>query len=187
VTQQLREPMLAANAVVAEHSAKSASAESVLLATAARYCPPAENFAATPPTGFDFEAGALFEAIVESAFLVANADGLFDDVERRAFTQVVREASGHRVSVRQIEAIVLDLQTLLEEDGFDKRYRRLATTITKHAHRRESLLVAALLAEVSDGVSERERQVLECLAQAFELPVSMVDEALGEVRRHLSG
>lgn len=161
--------------------------ESVLLATAARYCPTVESFTVTPPTGFDFEAGALFEAIVESAFLVANADGHFDDVERQAFTQVVREASGKRVSERQIAAIVLDLTQQLQDDGLERRCKQLRSIITKHVHRREALLVATFLAEVSAGVSESERRVLEVLAQAFELPSTMVDEALTEVRKSLAG
>ena len=47
---------------------------------------------ATVPTGFDPVAVALFEAIVEGAFLVAFADGVFDDEERKTFERVVAPA-----------------------------------------------------------------------------------------------
>ena len=47
---------------------------------------------ATIPTGFDPNAAALFESIVESAYLVATADNVFDDAEREAFRTVVLEA-----------------------------------------------------------------------------------------------
>jgi hypothetical protein len=39
----------------------------------------------TVPTGFDPQAAALFEAMVESAYLVATADGEFDAAERSTF------------------------------------------------------------------------------------------------------
>ena len=185
VTRQLREPMVRADGNQG-NGFSSETVESVLLATAARYCPPASDFASTPPTGFDVEAGALFEAIVESAFLVANADGKFDEVERQAFTKVVVEASERRVTARQVEAIVMDLTTQLDDDGFDKRVARLASSITKQAHRREALLIAALIAWVSAGVSAVERRALEQMAKAFELPSRVVDEALEEVRRSLA-
>jgi tellurite resistance protein len=186
VTKQLKGPVTCDDQVVSAALSLETAAESVLLASAARYCPPANDSVVTPPTGFDFEAGVLFEAVVESAFLVANADGHFDDVERRAFSQVVLEASGRRVSVRQIEAIVTDLSLQLEQDGLSKRVVRLATTITKHAHRREALLISVLLAEISSGISDSERRVLLLLAQSFELPPTMLDELLTEVRRSLT-
>lgn len=186
VTRHLAQPVACDSVVPAAVPVDAPSTESVLLATAARYCPPAGNFALTPPTGFDFEAGTLFEAIIESAFIVANADGTFDDVELRAFTEVVLEASGRRVAARQIEAIVLDLATQFADDGLERRLGYLSHAITKHAHRREVLLIAALIAEVSAGVNADERRVLEQLADAFELPPSMVDESLAQVRQSLT-
>src|SRR5260370_7838344 len=48
----------------------------------------------TIPTGFDPQAAALFEAIVEAAYLTATADGVLDDSEREAFPQVVIDACG---------------------------------------------------------------------------------------------
>jgi tellurite resistance protein len=48
----------------------------------------------TQPTGFDPEAARLFEAIVESAYLVATADGHFDSAEQVAFQQVVLAGCG---------------------------------------------------------------------------------------------
>jgi tellurite resistance protein len=141
----------------------------------------------TPPSGFDVEAGALFEAIVESAFLVANADGNFDAAERRAFTQVVLEASEHRVSPKQVDAIVSDLSLQLEQDGFEKRARVLSSAISRREHRFEALTIAALLAEVSSGVSSVERQALEVLAKGFDISRETLDELLVTVQKSLSG
>src|SRR5580692_1127932 len=51
----------------------------------------------TRPTGFDPAAAALFESIVEGAFLVAHADGIFDDSERKMFEKIVTGACGGAV------------------------------------------------------------------------------------------
>lgn len=175
-------------AEVAASDASGAQAvrrESVLAATAARYSAADAAFSVTPPTGFDPEAAALFEAIVETAFLVANADGEFDDKERDAFTFVVREAAERRVSERQLNAIVLDLSTQLTDDGIERRVEHLGRAIARPSDRQEALRIAALLALASAGVSEVERQILERLAAVWELPVAAVDKALSEAEKTL--
>jgi len=64
---------------------------------------------ATIPTGFDPLAASLFEAVVEAAFLVAKADGVFDDAERRAFEAVVTEACQDTVQPASLHALVNEL------------------------------------------------------------------------------
>jgi tellurite resistance protein len=140
---------------------------------------------ATVPTGFDPRAVALFEAIVEGAFLVANADGVFDDEERRAFERVVVAACGERVAPSQIAALVADLGDQLEEDGIDRRIDIIARVLTKKEHARELLRVAALLAYVSDDVSPVEREALGKLAHRCGIEVGEVDTALADVREAL--
>jgi tellurite resistance protein len=137
---------------------------------------------ATVPTGFDPLAVALFEAIVEGAFLVANADGVFDDEERRTFERVVVEACGETVAPQQIAALVSDLGDQLEEDGADRRIEMIARSITKKEHAREILRVAALLAYVSEDVSPVEREVLGKLARQCGIDVGEVDTALAEAK-----
>src|SRR5579859_7685208 len=106
---------------------------SILSLAAASYgARPSED--ATVPTVFDPVAVALFEAIVEGAFLVANADGVFDDDERRTFERVVVAACGGTVAAQQIGALVSDLQDQLVEDGIDRRVEALASVITKREH-----------------------------------------------------
>src|SRR4051812_45482318 len=63
----------------------------------------------TVPTGFDAKAAALFESIVEGAYLVASADGVFDDEERAAFERIVTAACGGAVPPRHIADLVSDL------------------------------------------------------------------------------
>src|ERR1700761_3272195 len=95
----------AAHAARAQGPALSAS---LLSLSAASYGSRPSGDATVPP-GFDPMAVALFEAIVEGAYLVANADGHFDDRERSAFERVVLAACGGTVPPGHIAALVGDL------------------------------------------------------------------------------
>ncbi|MFO0571526.1 MAG: tellurite resistance TerB family protein [Polyangiaceae bacterium] len=134
----------------------------------------------TQPTGFDPEAAALFEAVVESAYLVAHADGEFDAAERTAFEQVVVTACQGAVAEGQVHALIEDLSDLLGEDGLDKRIEMVARSISKVDHQQEVLRVAALIAQVSGGVSDVERGVLTALQKAFGLDDAALGRALRE-------
>jgi tellurite resistance protein len=140
----------------------------------------------TIPTGFDPQAAALFEAIVEAAYLVATADGVLDDSEREAFVQVVIEACGGAVDQNMVHNLLADLGHQLEEDGLGCRIEGLGRTVTKLEHQRELLRVAGLLAHVSGGVSGAERDILGKLAAAFHLDTSEVDAALVAVKSALA-
>jgi len=141
---------------------------------------------ATPPTGFDPAAAALFEALVEGAYLVANADGVFDDDERRAFEAVVLHATQKHIDPSQLSALLADLAEQLTEDGVDKRVQCVASTISKPEHQHEVLRVSALIAYISGGVSEVERNAMLLLAHAFHLGDAEVDTAIEEAKRALS-
>jgi tellurite resistance protein len=154
---------------------------SILASTANLYgARPESDDPAEPPT-FDPAAAALFEAIVEAAYLVANADGVFDQTEQAAFREVVCAACGQAIPESQLGAILADLEQQLEDDGMDKRVRMVARTIATPEHAREVLRVAALIAHISEGVSEVEREVMLKLAGEFELGSDELDAALREV------
>src|SRR5262245_42232833 len=148
--------------------------ESILVAAATSYGAKSPDDL-TQPTGFDPEAARLFEAIVESAYLVANADGEFDDTERQAFEHVVVAACEGKVGEMKIAALLSDLAEQLEEDGTDKRVQMVTKGITRSDHAREVLRVAALLAHVSGGVSPAERALVEKLAAALGLDTAATD------------
>lgn len=142
---------------------------------------------ATVPTGFDPQAVALFETIVEGAYLVATADGEFDDAERKAFERVVVSACGGMVTSKQISGLLSDLKDQLDEDGVDRRVERLAAAVPKRDHAVEVLRIAALLADASDGVSQVERDMLQRIATGCKLETSEVDRAIADVRGALAG
>jgi tellurite resistance protein len=140
----------------------------------------------TIPTGFDPVAVVLFETIVEGAYLVANADGLFDDEERRVFEHIVVEACGGAVASQQITALVASLHGQLRRDGVDRRIENLAKSVSKREHAQEVLRMAALIGQASDGVSAVEHDVLTKIATDCGLEARDVDAALSEVKRALA-
>ncbi len=153
---------------------------SILSLAAASYgARPSED--ATVPTGFDPLAVALFEAIVEGAFLVATADGVFDDDERRVFERVVIAACGGTVPPPHISALISDLTDQVAEDGVDRRLAAVASVVTKKEHAREVLRIAALLAQTTNDVSQVERDVLSRLATRCGLEPGEVDQAIDDV------
>jgi tellurite resistance protein len=168
------------------YSAAEGARSSLLSIAASSYGWKSENDDVTQPTGFDPDAARLFEAVVEGAFLVANADGEFDDTEQAAFQHVVVTACGGAVAERQVAALLADLHDQLGEDGMDKRVQMVARTVTREDHAREVLRVSALLAHVSGGVSDVEREVLDKLATEFELSGAAVDRALEEAAQALN-
>lgn len=142
---------------------------------------------ATVPTGFDPKAVALFEAIVEGAYLVASADGVFDEAERQTFERVVVEACGGIVTRSQIADLIADLADQLAEDGLDGRTKAIgAAAGKKRDHAFEVLRIAALLAQTSGDVSGVERDVLTKIAAASGLEEAAVDQALADVRAALA-
>lgn len=141
----------------------------------------------TQPTGFDPEAARLFEALVESAYLVASADGECDPAEESVIERVVLAACAGRVGERQVRRLVADLREQLAEDGIDKRIEMVGRTVQKPEHAHEVLRVAALLASVSGGVSAVERDVLGRLAKRLGVGRSGLDRALSEVSSVLGG
>jgi tellurite resistance protein len=170
---------------LADDSRAPASSDSILSLAAASYgAKPHED--ATVPTGFDPIAVALFEAIVEGAYLVAAADGVVDEAERREFERVVVAACGGAVAPKSVADLVADLADQLGEDGLDRRIAALAERVSRRAHAFEVLRIAALLAQASDNVSDVERSVMTRIAKACGLEASDVDVALEDVRQALA-
>jgi tellurite resistance protein len=170
-------------AKVASKSASDGGGQpvSILTLAAASYgARPSDE--ATVPTGFDPQACALFESIVEGAYLVASADGVIDEEERKMFEKLVTTACGGAVAPPAIHALVADLADQLGQDGLDRRVQAVAEQVQRPEHCREVLRIAALLAQVSESVSDVERGVLVKIASACGMQPGDVDKALVEAQ-----
>jgi hypothetical protein len=111
---------------------------------------------------------------------VANSDDDFDPEEQAAFEAVVVNACNNLVQPAQLGALLADLRESLLEDGIEKRTRMVARTIVRLDHQIEVLRIAALMAQISGGVSEQERAVLEQLREGFNLEEEALAGAMAE-------
>jgi tellurite resistance protein len=169
---------------VGDDSARPSDRSILMLSAAAYGSRPTDE--STVPTGFDPFAAALFESIVEGAYLVATADGVFDEEERRTFERIVTAACGGAVPPSHVSDLVADLADQLGEDGLDRRIARLAEGVHREEQAIEVLRIAALIAQVSDDVSEVEHSVLTKIASACRLGEGAVESALTDVRASLA-
>ena len=159
--------------------------KSILSQAAASYARKPDGAEATIPTGFDPLAASLFEAVIEAAFLVANADGDFDVTERDTFEKVFHEACHNTVQRGDVSALVADLEDQLQEDGLDRRLEMVASVVRTDEQKQEVLRIAALMAHISGGVDATERHVLDQLAAKFGLDPSIVAHAVDQAGRAL--
>jgi tellurite resistance protein len=160
------------------------SQKSILSQAAASFAnrPDAES---TIPTGFDPLAASLFEAVIEASFLVANADGVFDETERQTFEKVVAEACQNTVRPASLHGLVSDLVDQLEEDGVEQRIKWVSAVVSSDEHKQEVLRIAALMAHISGGVDQSERDVMSKLAGGFGLTEDAVDLAIEQAKAAL--
>lgn len=163
----------------------TASQKSILSQAASSYARKPQGAEQTIPTGFDPVAASLFEAVVEASFLVANADGEFDETERQTFEQVVAEACQNTVQRSELSALVSDLQDQLQEDGMEARVDMVSNVIRNDEHALEVLRIAALMAYISGGVDDTERAVMVKLSGQLGLPDDTVDQAIEQAKTAL--
>lgn len=136
----------------------------------------------THPSGFDPRGAALFEAIVESAYLVATADGHFDDEEQQLFQHIVLTTCAGTLTRQQVETLVFALRERSLMQGRPARMLAVVQAVNWCGNAGEVLRLAALMAEASGGVSDEEHAVLDELSRRFALSPHVLAEALEEAR-----
>ena len=141
---------------------------------------------ATLPTGFDERAARLFEAILESAYLVAVADGTFDEEESSVFAHIVALASAGSVPREALGMLIEEFRAELEREGIDARIASIAKALRNPEQAEEVLRVATLLGIASDGLADEEVAVLQKLALACSLPAAAVEAAIARAQAVLA-
>ncbi len=142
----------------------------IALAAAAYASQPSVD--STTPTGFDPFAVTLFEAIVEAAFLVATADGVFDSGEREVFSRIVAASAENALPRSDLNGLIEELAEHLAIDGVDRRVARIAQSVRRPEQKIALLRVAILVALANDTISETEEALIARLCNALEVPLS---------------
>jgi phosphoenolpyruvate synthase/pyruvate phosphate dikinase len=123
-----------------------------------------------------------FGAFVETAYVVAAADGNPSEAEIASLSRGVSELTQGRYSQEDIHKMVQAAAERLETEGKDARIGAIASVITDPGLRRAAFLVAAGLAWLDRGVGEKEGLRLQALSKAFEIPMNEMHQLLGQAK-----
>ncbi len=125
-------------------------------------------FSSHPPASpGDEEAGRYFNAIVETCYLVATADG-FAEEERGAVQDLVGFATGDVFTGERAQGLFAAYGKLLEEQGLEARLDAIAESLDDFVAREEAMSFAALVAVADRELQDKEAVMLMALASRFE-------------------
>lgn len=128
---------------------------------------------------------AAIGPLMESASLIAVADGVVDDDERGAIRKVLQRLSVDALSDVVADAMLASSVDLIEAEGVDRRCDTVSDALVRHDVAREGVFIAVLVAEVSTGISESERRVLDRMVQRTGMDGRTYAEAMTSIREAL--
>jgi len=123
-----------------------------------------------------------FGAFVETAYLIAAADGKMSDAELNTLTRGISEITQSRYSEGDIQNMAQTAASALESEGKDARISAVASTITDPGLRRSAFLVGAALAWHNGGVEMKEGLMLQAISRAFDIPMNEMHQLLGQAK-----
>ena len=103
----------------------------------------------TPPV-HDF-AEPVLEALVETMFLAAYADGEFSDVERKHFSTSIESLTDSRVSEPAAAEMLAKIEEAVLRDGRESRLAAVKAALPEASQRRVALSLA-IQVMASDGI-----------------------------------
>lgn len=143
------------------------------------------NAITPPPEPAPDQAALRFGAMVETAFLVAAADGYLSPREIDAIADCI-EGAGHELEEEVLADFIDQLADALERDGHDVRLLAIATALPEAATRREALAFAALAALSNGTVGDKEHEALLLIGAAFDIDPAEVERTVTRVADELA-
>ena len=119
------------------------------------------------------------EALVETIYLVATADGRFSGSECEQLSTHVAALTEGRFNSDEIESMRQNAEGRAGE-GLEKRAHAIAECVTDMDLRRSALLAASSVAWQDGGVGQKEGLALQTLARAFGIPINELHKIMSE-------
>jgi tellurite resistance protein len=116
------------------------------------------------------------EALVETMYLAAFADGEFSEIERAHFGRSVDRLTEGRLSPTQFEEVLLRLQERLQESGRQGCIESIRARLTEPQLRWLAVLLAADITAADGLILASEREVLLELAAALDIDAGEAEE-----------
>ena len=131
--------------------------------------------------------GLALGGMIETAFLMAAADGELSSIEQEQLVATVEHIAGEKYDADRIRGMLDQLLESLEADGWETRIKAVAGSLADPEARRNAYRLAAGVSFVDGEVQESEERLFGLLAQAFEIPEKEAEWILTEVRDELFG
>jgi len=123
----------------------------------------------SPPSVQEYDEPKL-EAIIETMFLAAFADGDFSEEERQHFLKSVQSLTDRRLSQKTMEALMTRMMADLEASGRQARLKAIKERLFSIPGARKVALAMAIQIVAADGIIRTsEHELLFELAEALEI------------------
>jgi tellurite resistance protein len=123
-----------------------------------------------------------FGAFVETAYLIAAADGSVSDAESQRLSHGISQLTQGQLSDQQIQEHMQAAASRFQSEGRDGRIQAVASVISDPNLRRAALLVGAGVAWLDRGVGEKEGLALQAIARAFDIPINEMHKLLAQAK-----
>jgi tellurite resistance protein len=105
----------------------------------------------------------VFRAAVEAGYLVASADGSFDDAERQTLIKAIEVLSVGAVIEWEVETLLEECEKRAEKEGATKRARTVGEELKKLGSAEAGILIAAAVARATKKVDKKEAEILKAV------------------------
>jgi|LNFM01.1.fsa_nt_gb uncharacterized tellurite resistance protein B-like protein len=124
-------------------------------------------------------------AMIETAFLMAAADGTLSDIEREQLVATMEYITDKKIPRDKLDETIDQLLEALSADGWEARINAVASSLSDALARRNAYRLAAGVSFIDGEVQPEEAQLFTLLARAFEIPETEAEAILVEVRDEL--
>ena len=123
---------------------------------------------ASPPSVRVFDEPKL-EALIETMFLAAFADGDFGEEERKQLIGSVQSLTDRTMSTKTTDALLTRIHAALEASGRAARLASVKERLETHGERKAALALSIRVVATEGTVSTSERELILDLADALEI------------------
>jgi tellurite resistance protein len=137
---------------------------------------------ASPPSLRELD-DARLEALIETMFIAAFADGEFSEEERKHFFQSIESLTDRRMSGPTLDGLVARIEKDLEASGRDARLAAIKARLPGEPERKTALTLAIQLVAADGIIRTSERELILDVAEALEID----RDAAADLVRELCG
>lgn len=138
-----------------------------------------------PLTQAELDQAERFSAMLETAFLVAAADGELTETESGHLGKLIRALTEGAIPEADIEGLLGSYVDLLDEQGYEARFRHVAEVLNEKSLRKMALLLAAGIIQIDGKAASEETRVLSEIAGVFGFSKEEVDALCARVEDSL--